>query len=55
MLKEAAEIHYIMGDKEGSVERQKTENLEDNQRKIINKERNVEDKNYKLLYVNGGL
>ena len=47
MLKEAAENHYIMGDKDGSVGTQNTENLKDNQRKIINKVINVEEINEK--------
>ena len=37
MIKEAVENHYIMGDKDGRVKTLKTENLKDNQRKIINK------------------
>ena len=47
MLKEAPENHYIMGDKNGRVETLKTENLKDNQRKIIKKVINMEEINEK--------
>ena len=45
MLNEAAEDYYIMGGIAGRVETEKTKNLKDNRRKIINKVRNMEEKN----------
>ena len=42
MLMEASENNNLMRNKAGKVETQKTENLNNNQRKIINKAINVE-------------